>query len=492
MALRCSNKQCGQIIAEGQQFCGVCGSVGEELNEQDISSGLGMGDIGYLDGNILSTTKINNNGGSSQASVSAINVNLSGQQQTPVSASMQRCPLCGRLNEEKDTFKCRECGVDHYCLEHLDREHFVCLLCVKKMEQEQAKTHPEPVPESTVLCELCGKRNQLAQTFKCTNCGRDHLCHEHQDPTEFICVRCVAEKKEKLALQDSWEKNEKQCRLALKALDIEGAEKVIAELQRLVAGGSNLFDLGTVHELQALLETSRKWPLPGRNYTESMTNIEMIWVPAGSFEMGDQFDQGADCEKPVHEVELDGFWLGKYPVIQSQYEEVMGINPSRFKKADTYPVETVSWHDAQAFIEQLYKQSGMRFRLPTEAEWEYAARSGGKRELYAGGNDIEAVAWYGGNSNCSTHPVGKKQANGLGLYDMSGNVWEWCQDWFDKYYYQSSPGNNPRGPSLGSNRVLRGCNWDGAGSWALRSAFRFGIASDARNSRVGFRLVLSV
>lgn len=150
----------------------------------------------------------------------------------------------------------------------------------------------------------------------------------------------------------------------------------------------------------------------------------------------------------------------------------MGSNPSHFSSCgDKCPVESVSWNDAQDFISRLNSRTGKRYRMPTEAEWEYAARSGGKREKYAGGNDVDAVAWYGSNSGSRTHPVGQKQPNGLGLYDMSGNVWEWCQDWYGGSYYNQSSRDNPGGPSSGSSRVIRGGGWvNAAGACARRIA----------------------
>jgi len=199
-------------------------------------------------------------------------------------------------------------------------------------------------------------------------------------------------------------------------------------------------------------------------------------------------NSGGNDEKPLHEVCVDDFYIGKYEVTQDQYQTITGTNPSNFK-GNTRPVEQVSWDDAQSYIRQLNSKSGKSYRLPTEAQWEYAARSGGRDETYAGGNNLDAVAWYGSNSGSQTHPVGQKQANGLGLYDMSGNVWEWCQDWYGSGYYGQSARTNPQGPGSGSRRVNRGGGW-GSGAGVARAAIRGGNAPGARYGGLGFRLVL--
>ena len=220
------------------------------------------------------------------------------------------------------------------------------------------------------------------------------------------------------------------------------------------------------------------------------TEMEMVFVKGGCFQMGDTFGDGFDNEKPVHEACVDGFYIGKYEVTQGQWQSVMGNNPSYYKNCgDTCPVEQVSWNDVQDFIGRLNQRTGQRYRLPTEAEWEYAARSGGKREKYAGGDSVDSVAWYGGNSGISTHPAGQKQPNGLGIYDMSGNVWEWCQDWYGTY----SPGSlrNPAGPSSGSIRINRGGGW-GSYPRGERAANRFSDYPEGRSYDLGFRLIRTV
>jgi len=209
----------------------------------------------------------------------------------------------------------------------------------------------------------------------------------------------------------------------------------------------------------------------------------MVYIEGGSFQMGSKQD---DDEKPVHTVTVSGFFMDKTEVTQAQYRKVMGKNPSRFSGCDDCPVESVIWHDANEYAKRVGK------RLPTEAEWEYAARGGNKTNgyKYAGGNSIGNVAWYNGNSGNKTHPVAQKQPNELGLYDMSGNVWEWCSDWYGSGYYKSSPKHNPQGPNAGPTRVLRGGSWDNVGS-NCRVAYRSRDYPDDRGNYLGVRLVLS-
>jgi len=178
-------------------------------------------------------------------------------------------------------------------------------------------------------------------------------------------------------------------------------------------------------------------------------------------------------------------------VTQGEWEKVMGSNPSYFRKGPRYPVEQVSWNDAQEFLRKMNSRDGKQYRLPTEAEWEYAARSGGKLEKYAGFSDIaelESYAWYDKNAGGSTHPVGEKKPNGLGLYDMTGNVFEWVHDW--KGNYSSSPRDNPQGPASGSYRALRGGSWNYIPR-LLRATARNLHPPDSRLSSYGFRVVYS-
>ena len=207
----------------------------------------------------------------------------------------------------------------------------------------------------------------------------------------------------------------------------------------------------------------------------------MVYVEGGTFTMGATSEQGSDAEsdeKPAHQVTLSSFSIGKYEVTQEEWQAVMGDNPSSFKgsKRPKRPVERVSWNDCQEFIRKLNTMTGKHFRLPTEAEWEYAARGGNKSigYKYAGSDNLDRVAWYLKNSgykthDVGTHDVGQKSPNELGLYDMSGNVLEWCADWYGSY--SSNSQTNPSGSSSGSYRVHRG------GSWR----------SSARNCRVSSR-----
>ncbi len=211
--------------------------------------------------------------------------------------------------------------------------------------------------------------------------------------------------------------------------------------------------------------------------------IDPVWIPAGEFIMGS--DTGEDSERPEHQVKISqGFWIGKYEVTQSQYENVIGTNPSNFKGCGNCPVETVSWTDAQEFISRLNaKNDGFVYSLPTEAEWEYAARAG-TTGPYPG--KLDDIAWYGKNSDSRTHPVGTKQPNAFRLYDMQGNVWEWCEDWYE-FGYSAAPVTDPKGAANGEYRVHRGSSLKGDGN-DTRSAYRGGNYPSLRTKFVGFRV----
>ena len=239
-----------------------------------------------------------------------------------------------------------------------------------------------------------------------------------------------------------------------------------------------------------------------------LLKTEMVFVKGGTFTMGCTDEQGNDCdsdEKPTHQVTVSDYYICKYEVTQGLWKKVMGNNPSYFKNCgNDCPVESVSWNDCQEFISKLNQLTGKRFRLPTEAEWEYAARGGIKASYqtkYAGSNALGEVAWNIDNSDVNysggyeengrklgTHTVGTKKPNALGIYDMSGNVWEWCNDWYGDY---SSGGvMNPKGASTGSDRVIRGGRWRRSG-YDYRVSLRDNGYPSRSNSACGFRLVFS-
>ena len=225
----------------------------------------------------------------------------------------------------------------------------------------------------------------------------------------------------------------------------------------------------------------------------------MKGVQGGVFTMGATSEQGGEDdsdEKPAHRVAVSSFRIGQTEVTQALWKAVMGSNPSSFE-GDNLPVENVSWNECQEFISKLNSLTGKAFRLPTEAEWEYAARGGNKSQgyKYAGSNNLDKVGWYTANSGSTTHEVGTKSPNELGLYDMSGNVWEWCFDW--EGAYSSSGQTDPMGPSSGSLRVYRGGGWsDYASSWSddyaecCRVSYRSYDAPGIRDVNLGLRLAL--
>lgn len=200
----------------------------------------------------------------------------------------------------------------------------------------------------------------------------------------------------------------------------------------------------------------------GNAFTDSATGMAFIWVEGGCFRMGSpEMEAGKfDDEVPHHEVCVDGFYIGKYEVTQQEWSKVMEENPSTFR-GKTLPVENVTYRDSMNFVAKLNQKSGKNFDLPTEAEWEFASIGGraSKGFTYSGSNNLDEVGWYEGNSDRTTHVVGQKKANELGIHDMNGNVMEWCKDWYYNRYYASSPKDNPKGPSSGKEKVLRGGSW---------------------------------
>jgi formylglycine-generating enzyme required for sulfatase activity len=252
---------------------------------------------------------------------------------------------------------------------------------------------------------------------------------------------------------------------------------------------------------------------PGEVWRDPQFGMSFVWVPQGCFEMGcgDWMTGCSDSEKPPHKVCLSGFWMGRHEVTQQQWRRLMGNNPSYFNRCGTQcPVEEVSWNDAIEFAKRLSAKTGYLFRLPTEAEWEYACRSGGKQQPYAGGEALDAAAWYKENADDSTHPVGRKRANDLGIYDISGNVWEWCLDCFDKDAFLKALSTLENPVFLGEKyvdlyrdgysrvvdilqkaseyRSVRGGSWKN-GADRLRCTDRIRGKADSGRDWLGFRLV---
>lgn len=242
----------------------------------------------------------------------------------------------------------------------------------------------------------------------------------------------------------------------------------------------------------------------GQDFTETAfgLNMRMVYVEGGTFTMGCTREQGKDCdcdESPNRKTTVSSFCIGMLEVTQGQWEKVMGT--SIYQQRDSagesttygvgpdYPMYYVSWQEAKEFCARLSHQTGKTFRLPTEAEWEYAARGGNRSEgsKYSGGWSIDDVAWYESNSRGTAHPCGAKRANALGIYDMTGNVWEWCEDWYESQYLQSD-NNNPKGPSLGSGRVDRGGSWEYSAKLCRISNRDFDSPS-GRYRYLGFRVV---
>lgn len=225
-------------------------------------------------------------------------------------------------------------------------------------------------------------------------------------------------------------------------------------------------------------------------FVDPIANMEFEFIEGGMFMMGDMFGVGLEDELPVHEVTVSPFYMAKYPVTQAQWLRIMPENPSAFI-GENRPVEKVSWFDVQLFIQKfsdLSKVEGHTYRLPTEAEWEYAARSKGCKEKYAGGDQIDPLAWFDENSDGKTHPVGEKRPNGCGLFDMCGNVWEWCQDIYDKKAYTNHLYQNPVTTGESTNRVIRGGSWN-QDAWSARCSRRLAFQQEFYGPGLGFRLV---
>ena len=225
-------------------------------------------------------------------------------------------------------------------------------------------------------------------------------------------------------------------------------------------------------------------PAAGTPWTDPNTGIEFVYIPTGCFNMGS--NEGDSDEKPVHKVCVKAFYLSKYEVTQAQWRKISGQSPSNFS-GDSNPVEQVSWNDIKENLDEFNYQTKGKFRLPTEAEWEYACRAGGKHDTYCGAGRIDKLAWYDGNSGSQTHPVGKMRPNAWGLYDMSGNVWEWVQDWYVDSYSGAPADGTAQTDGEHECRVLRGGSWNNGPRFA-RTAYRGFDFPARRDGYYGFRL----
>lgn len=233
----------------------------------------------------------------------------------------------------------------------------------------------------------------------------------------------------------------------------------------------------------AVFAEGKREPAAGTSWTEPRTGMEFVWIPTGCFQMGSS--EGDKDENPVHKVCVKGFWMGKYEVTQGQYQQVMGNNPSKFQGSNR-PVEMVDWSNAKVMAEEMSYSTGTKVRLPTEAEWEYACRAGGAHETYCGGGGRpDRLAWYNGNSDQQTHPVGQLAANDWGLYDMSGNVWEWVSDTYHDSYNGAPADGSAWGG--GEKRVLRGGSLINVAQSARAANRSYDVPAE-RDARFGFRL----
>ena len=337
-----------------------------------------------------------------------------------------------------------------------------------------------------------GKQRRAEQTRPVVDCPPQHpidsaLVEAHRQALEAEVRRQVEERRkarEEAARREAQEK-------ARQEAEAKAEQERLAEQER---QRQEALERQRQEEARRQREAeARRRATSNRTIRVGDVEFEMVYVEGGTFTMGGTSEQGSDAfvdERPVHRVTLSSFHIGKYEVTQGLWREVMGENPSNNKSGDSYPVERVSWEDCQEFVRKLNARTGLNFRLPTEAEWEYAARGGRKSRgyKYSGSNSLGDVAWYGDNSGYGTHPVGWKSPNELGLYDMSGNVYEWCQDRYGDYTSETQ--TNPAGPSSGADRVLRGggCNYYAR---YCRVSIRYYDDPGRRFSNFGLRLVLA-
>jgi formylglycine-generating enzyme required for sulfatase activity len=269
------------------------------------------------------------------------------------------------------------------------------------------------------------------------------------------------------------------------------AECTKDEILKLINAGYNKTEISALCGNKDGYKSISKFT-PGDIWTDPVSGMEFVFVQGGCYKMGS--DSGDRDETPVHEVCVDDFWMGKYEVTKGQWNKIMDINPSVYLSGDNFPVENVSWFVVKKFI-LLFNDlhTGRIFSLPTEAQWEYAARSGGKNEKMLGENDFARIAWYSENSlgiSFGPHRIGSKNPNGLGIYDMNGNVWEWCEDTYNEDAYSMHTHSNPLLTSGGRSHVKRGGGFGNEVSY-LRSENRGQLSASFGRGDLGFRLCFS-
>ena len=407
--------------------------------------------------------------------------------------------------------------------ERIDNEKLAKLLAEQKLKEKQQK-------EELVRIEQQKLEEEIAEQQRLAAHKAEEERIENEKQAKFLAKKLLKEKQEqdRLEQQKLQEEQAKQQRLAAQKDEEEESIPVLKQQPMSAETHRSLQDpaasetinpnrkkliyllapLVLIALVVSIVYFSTKPPepikkteikQPENNVVEiNSLSPPMVLVKGGEFMMGDDNSTEKD-EKPAHKVIVSDFYIGKYEVTQKQWTDIMGTNPSNFKGCDNCPVEQVSWNDVQDFIKKLNQKPGKTYRLPTEAEWEFACRAGTTTPFNTGNNLTTSQANYNGNypynSNPKgiyrekTMPVGSFAPNTLGLYDMHGNVWEWCSDWYDGKYYANSPQNNPKGPSTGSHRVIRGGSWYNYAQYC-RSAIRNGRTPDSRDADLGFRLAL--
>lgn len=401
----------------------------------------------------------------------------------PTQSMLNKCPECGRRNSPEQTFECRVCHRDHLCLDHFIKASKCCEMCAPAISSAVQVLKPfeengSQGKEEIRKCPECGRRIKVDNTFDCNRCGREYLCQDHFDKIRKCCETCAS------SIQRELEEQKKR--------EIEEQK---------------------------------------RNDERQLKKRGFLKIPEGTFQMGSpESENGRSSDETLHTVRISrSFYMLSTPVTQALWNEIMDDNPSDFE-GDDRPVEQVTWFDAIVFCNRLSECDGKRpcyyddadfeemfdgecpieegdldvfwdddadgYRLPTEAEWEYACRAGTKTAFNSGsctqpgGTNpaLDRAGWYCENSDNETHHVKQKARNRWGLYDMHGNVYEWCWDWYDDYPSKSM--TDPTGPSFGSGRVLRGGSWYNLAQ-SCRSAARNAYAPGYRYGDRSFRPVMS-